>query len=78
MIPPICSGTVPPVLFEQPSGESSVAVMTTQVGMEYEKQRLWARSEFEPKEARALLLTNGHRFYWNWVVGRRGGRARDA
>jgi hypothetical protein len=43
-------------------------VVTVAVRMDYEAGRVWSRTTFEPKSARDLLLTLGHRIAWNWVM----------
>lgn len=57
------------ITFEPPLGREPAASLTSLLGMEYEKERLWARSEFAPKQARDILLPLGYRVYWDWVVG---------
>jgi len=57
------------VTLERPIGRESAASMTSLLGMEYEQERLWVKTEFAPKQSRDILLPLGYRVYWDWVVG---------
>jgi hypothetical protein len=57
------------VVFEPPPNRRPAASMTSLLRMEYEKQRLWVKSEYSPKQAREVLMDLGYRVYWDWVVG---------
>jgi hypothetical protein len=53
------------LLKEQPT--SPAGSLRSTVRMDYGNQRVWTRTEFTPKSARALLLTFGYQLAWNWV-----------